>query len=69
MCLGVAVSVLSVGVCKQSPGFLGPLRSCDRDTNSEAENLALFKFYCTPYCLGVALVGCSTLLLPTPSSV
>lgn len=53
MYLGVAVSVLSVGYINRVLASLGPLRSCDRNTNSETENLALFKFYCTCCSLGL----------------
>lgn len=53
MCLGVAVSALSLGYANRVLASLGPLRGCDRDTNSEAENLALFKFYCTYFSLGL----------------
>lgn len=45
------------GVCKQSTGFLGPLGSCDRGTNTQAENLALFKLYWTPCRLGLSTVA------------
>lgn len=52
-----------------------PPRSCDRDTNTQAEKLVPFKFYWAPVSLGLFVVprlqpgggsgGCSTLLLPT----
>lgn len=68
MCLGVAVGVLSVGYVNRALSSLGLPRSYDRDINSEAENLALFKFYCTPFNLGTEEPGGGSVGLQQPAA-
>lgn len=74
--LGVAVSIPSVGHVSRVLGSLGPPMSYDRDMNTRAEHVAPFKFYWTPFSLGLFTVprmqpggssgeALSTLLLPT----